>query len=96
MQDYVEQCFMDMDTAVIGDVAELAEVIHELADPRPGCADHVGEGFLGDRRDHALRFSGLAELSHDEQCACETLLAVVEELVDEVFLSPDSPEQDEL
>jgi hypothetical protein len=48
---------------------------------------------LGNGRDHTLRFAGLAKFSHDEQGACETFLAVFEELVNEIFLGPDSPKQ---
>ena len=87
---------MNMDSTVVADVAELAEVVHKLADARASGADHIGKLLLGDWRYHAFGFSRLAELSHVEQCAGETLLAVVEQLVDKIFPSPDPPKQDEL
>ena len=78
MQHHIQKCLVNVDSAVIRDVSEFSEVVHKLANARASGADHVGKFFLSDRRDHALRLSRFAELSHDEQCACEALLAVVE------------------
>ena len=96
MQHHIEQCLVNMNSTVVTDVAELAEVVHELADARAGGANHIGELLLGDWRYHALRLARLSELCHDEQCAREALLAIVEQLIDKVLTSPDSTDQDEL
>jgi len=40
VQHCIQECLVDMDSTVVGDVAELAEVIHKLADARAGGADH--------------------------------------------------------
>jgi len=96
VQNHIQKCFVNMDSTVVGNVSEPAEVVHEFAYARAGGADQVGELHLGDRRDHALRFTGLAKVSHDEQCSCETLLAVVEQLIDKILTSPDPPKQDKL
>jgi len=87
---------VNMDSPVVGDVAELAEVIHKLADARAGGADHVGELLLSDGRYHAFGFSRFTELSHDKQCAGEAFLAVVKQLVDEILPGSDPAKQDEL
>ena len=34
--------------------ARLPEPVHEKTDPRPGGADHLGEGLLANRGDHGL------------------------------------------
>ena len=96
MQHDIKKCLVNMNSAVIGDVSQFSEVVHKLANARASGADHVSKFFLSDRRYHALGLSWLAELSHDEQCAGEALLAVIEQLVDEVLPGPDPPEQDEL
>ena len=87
---------MDMDPTVVRDVAKLAEIVHELANAGPSRADHLRKLFLSDWRDHALRFSRRTELRHYEQCTSETLLTIVEQLIDEVFSGSDSTQQDEL
>ena len=87
---------MNVDSTVVGNVAKLAEIVHKLADARASGPDHICKFLLSDWRYHALGFSRLAELSHDEQCAGETLFAVVEQLVDKVLSSSDPPKQDEL
>ena len=93
MQDYVEQGLVDMDAPVVGDVAKFSESVHEETYARPGRSYHVCESLLCDGRDHAFRFSGFAKFSHDQQCTREAFLAVIEELIDQIFLSPHSPQE---
>jgi hypothetical protein len=43
--------------------AQLSEPVHEKTDPRPGCADHIGEGLLADLGDYRLGHAFLAEVN---------------------------------
>src|SRR5476649_343253 len=81
-QHDTQQGPVDLQVAVIGDEAELPELVHEMADPGPRRADDLGQGLLADRRGDRLRAAILAEARQDEQRACQALLARVEELVD--------------
>jgi len=92
----IQEGLVNMDSAIIADVAELAEIVHKLADSGASGANHLGKLLLGHGRNHGLRFSGLTKLSHDQQCAGKTLLAVVEQLIDQVFPSPNPAKQNEL
>jgi hypothetical protein len=67
VQDDVPQRVADADLAAVRDEAELAEFVHEKTDPRPGGADHLGQGFLADLGDHRLRLSLFAEIGQPQQ-----------------------------
>ena len=43
MQDYAEETIIDrqIPVVVVIDKAKLSELIQEMTDPRPGCADHL-------------------------------------------------------
>ena len=75
------------DVPFVLNVAHVSESVHEEADARAGCSDHLCEGFLGDRRNERLRLSRLSVISHEQQYPCQTPLAGVKELVDQVGLS---------
>jgi len=46
VQNHVEQRFMNMDTAVVLNKAELAKAIHEEADAGACGPDHIRQSFL--------------------------------------------------
>ena len=50
MQDYVQEAIVNGQRAVarIIDKAQCAELVHEMTDPPPGGADHLGQVFLID------------------------------------------------
>ncbi len=50
MQDHVQEATMDRQPAAVGvfDKALLLELIHDMTDPRPGCAEHLRQAFLID------------------------------------------------
>ena len=59
---------MDLQPApVIVNEAQFPEIVHEVANPRPGCAYHLGEGLLTDRGDYSRGYAFLAELRKQEQ-----------------------------
>jgi hypothetical protein len=54
VQDYAEEPALDCQPVVAIDKAKLLELIHEMADPRPGCADHLCQVFLINSHYHRL------------------------------------------
>ena len=52
--------------AIIVNEAQRSKPIHEKTDPRPGCADHLGEGLLTDLGDYNLGHTFLTEVSKQE------------------------------
>jgi hypothetical protein len=66
---------------VIVDEAQFPESVHEKADPRPGCTDHIRQGFLAHLGDYSLGHAFLAEMSKQEQEPSQSFFAGIEELV---------------
>jgi len=60
VQDYAKEAAMDRQPAVILDKSQLPEPVHEMTDPRSGCANHLCEVCLTDLRLEAtvMRRSG--------------------------------------
>ena len=50
MQDYAQETTVNRQRAVVRviDKAQRPELVHEMTDPRPGGADHLGQVFLID------------------------------------------------
>jgi len=46
VQDNGEEGIIDMDLAVISDVAEFSEFVHEQIDPRAGGTNHLSQHLL--------------------------------------------------
>ena len=48
VQDHAQEATVDRQPVVIGviDKAQLPELVHEMTDPRPGCADHFCQVIL--------------------------------------------------
>ena len=53
-------------------------------DPRAGCADHFGEGFLADFRDERYRFGFLAEVGQQQEKPGQAFLAGVGQVIHQV------------
>ena len=79
--------------AVVLDETELVELDHEGAHARPGGADHLRERLLAFLRYDPLWPSLLAEVRHQEERSCQTLLARIEELIDQVLFDSGIPSQ---
>ncbi len=71
--------------AVVIDKTQLPELVHEMADPRPGGAHHLRQVFLIDSGKDTLGAAFLAEMSQQQEDPRQTLLAGVEKLVDEIL-----------
>src|SRR5579859_3275762 len=69
---------------VVIDKAHLTKLVHEMADTRPGSADHFGQRFLADLCYQWLGTSLLAKIGQQQKDPCETLLCRIEQLIDQV------------
>src|ERR1035437_2188518 len=96
VQDYIDQRFLNPDAAVVTDKPELAKAIHEEADAGPGGADHLCQSLLRDGRNEGFRLPRLPKLRHQQENPCQTLLAGVEQLIDQIGLGPHAAGQQEL
>jgi hypothetical protein len=86
VQDHAEKAAMDHQTAVVAvvDKAHLPELIHEMTDPRPSGAHHLGQVFLIDPGKYRFGFAFRAKMRQQQQHPSQTLLAGVEKLIDQV------------
>ena len=75
--------------AVVIDKAQLLELIHEVTDPRPGGADHLGQVFLIDSGKYRFGFRFLAKMSQQQENPGQALLTGAEKLIDEILLESD-------
>ena len=73
--------------AAVIDEPELAELVHEVADPRPGCSDHSRQCFLTDLWNHRLKLAFLAKVRKQKQNPRQPLLARTEQLIDQVLFN---------
>jgi hypothetical protein len=89
VQNRIQQRPVNFDMTVVVDVAQLAEFVHEEADAGARRADHLGECFLTDLRDHWLRVAVFAEIREEKKHPGQPLLAGIEELIDQVRLDAD-------
>jgi hypothetical protein len=84
-QDYAQESTMDRQPAVVIDKAKLPELLHEMIDSRPGCADPWRQAFLIDTGMYSLGPALLATMSQQEENPSQTLLAGIEKLIDEIL-----------
>jgi len=84
---------MDFNFSVVTDEAELAEFVHEKADPGPCRADHFGQRFLTDMRIDGRRITFLTKVRQQKEKPREALFTRIEQLVDQVFFDPAVPGQ---
>jgi len=90
VQDYAEETTMNRQSClVVVDKAKLSELVHEMADPRPGRADHLCQRVLIHCWNHGFGSTLLAEMGQKQENTSQTLLARIKKLVDEVCLVSD-------
>jgi hypothetical protein len=75
---------VDFNRSVVADETELSEFVHEIADPRPGSADHLGQGFLAELGVDRLSVAVLTKIGEQQQKTRKPLFARIEQLVDQV------------
>ena len=86
MQDHAEQATVDHQTVAIAviDKAQLPELIHEMTDPRTGCAHHLCKSILTDSGQHRFSFALLSKMSEQQEDPRQTLFARVEKLIHKI------------
>ena len=77
---------MHFQPAVVVDVSQLAEAIHEEVHTRPRGTDHLRKDFLTDPGNHRVGFDLRAEIREKQKDTGEPFLAGVEKLIDQVLL----------
>jgi hypothetical protein len=65
-QKHAQQGVVDLEMPVVIDEAQLTKLVHEVTDPRPCRADHLGQSFLADLRDNRLRPAFLSEVGQQQ------------------------------
>src|ERR1035441_4600786 len=88
MQDHFKQRLMHADASLVTDKAKFPKAIHEEADTRACRAYHLRQGLLGDLGNQRLGFPRLTKLRHQQEYARQALLAVIEQLIDQIGLRP--------
>jgi hypothetical protein len=70
---------------IVLDKAKVPEFIHEMTDPRPGGADHLGQLFLIDSGKLSSVSTLLAKMRKQQENPGQALLAAIEESIHEIF-----------
>jgi len=78
VQDHVQQRVTDFQFAVVFDIAQFAELVHEKAHARSSRADHLREGFLTKLPDDRLNRGLLAEIRQKQKGPRQPFLARIE------------------
>jgi hypothetical protein len=94
-QDHVKQRFMHLNATVIAYKSKLAKAVHEEAHSGTGCADHICQRLLRDRRDVGFRFTLLAEFRHQQKYPRQSFFTGIEELIDKICLDTHTADQEE-
>ncbi len=90
MQDHAEKAAVHREcAAVVIDKAKFSELVHEMADTRACCTDHLSEVFLVNAGEYRFCPAFLAEMSEQQKNTGQSLLARVEELIHQVLFVPD-------
>lgn len=76
---------MNRQPAAVIDKAKLPELLHEMIDSRPGCADHLYQVFLIDFGEDNLDSTFLAKMRQQEENPSWALLAGIEKPIDEIL-----------
>jgi hypothetical protein len=85
---------VDFHRSVVTDKAQFPEFVHEVADAGSCRSDHLGQRLLADLRDERLGSACLAEIRQEKKSPRQTLLARIEELIDEILFDPDRAHQE--
>ena len=86
VQDHAQEATVNRQRAAarVIDKAQRPELVHEMTDPRPGCAAHLGQVFPIDSGMDSFGSAFLAKMSQQQENPSQTLFAGVEKLVDEI------------
>ena len=85
MKHCIDERAMHFDRAIVADETKSSELVHEMTDSGPRRADHFGQSLLAEVDVDRLRIGVLAEVCEQQQQSRQSLLARVEELIDQVL-----------
>jgi len=89
VENDIQQRTVDLQSAVVMDETQLPEAVHEKAHSRAGSADHLGQGFLTDLRNHGFWHALLAEMSEQQKDAGQSFFAGVKKVIDQILFVAD-------
>jgi hypothetical protein len=76
VQDNVDEATMNRQSVIVVIYeAKPAELVHEMTDPRPGCADHLRQVILTDPGNHRFSSAFLSEMSKLQENPRQPFLA---------------------
>ena len=92
VQDHAQEAAVNRQPsaeAFVINKAQLLELIHEMTDPRPSCADHLRQVFLINPGMYGFGSAFLPKMSQQQENPSQALLAGVEKLIDEIPFESD-------
>src|ERR1022692_3486614 len=92
-QHYIEQRPMELQSAIVVNKTQFSEPVHEEADPRAGCANHLRQHLLTDLGDYRLGYPFLSKMCEQQKDPRQSLFARIEKLINQVFFVTDIPRQ---
>jgi hypothetical protein len=87
LQDYAQQGFVDLQPAELGSICDeslLFEFAHEISYAGARGTDHLPQDIVGYCGDRSWWLALLPIASEQQKRACQSLLSVVEELIDQI------------
>src|ERR1700730_8086197 len=94
MQNRTQQRIVYLDMPVVADEAQLAKLVHEMADSGSGGADHLCQRFLTDVGTDRLRAAFLTEIGEQQKQPRKPPLKQIEQLINQDLLDPAVPGQE--
>jgi hypothetical protein len=91
LQDRVQQRTVNLYSAVVADEAQFSEFVHEGTDAGSRRADHLRQRPLIETCVDGLRAALLAEIGEQQKQTRKSLLAGIEELIDQIRFNPVVP-----
>lgn len=75
----------DFKTSGVVNQTQLSQSVHEEADTRTSCPNHLGQGFLADFGNHGFGDPFLTKMSQPQKHASQAFLTGVEQLIDQIL-----------
>jgi hypothetical protein len=79
---------VDVQAAIVVDEAQLSELIQKETHPGPRGADHLGQRFLTDPRNHQLLLPFFTKMGQQQEHPRQPLFARIKELINQVRFDP--------
>ena len=86
VQNHVQQGTVDFNVAVVINKTQFSKSVHEKAHARSRRSDHLRQCLLADFRYDWLRSTFLAKIRQKQKDPCQSFLARIEQLIDQVLL----------